>query len=142
MSHSKVILPPKPQQFISKQQLQVNSNLFPLRRIQKPSTPTSIFVYVVNIEAEKPKVRKWDDNLRVLRFFLVCTLSLDLVRALMTTNRSMRSLMEKRVHTMAKLCFTALKSCHLTMKSRLVASALYLLISRWLIDRLQFTNSW
>ncbi|TIB03328.1 hypothetical protein E3P96_01913 [Wallemia ichthyophaga] len=68
MSQS-VQLPAKPKQFISRNQATVTSNLFPMRRFPKDAPP-SIYVYDVTIEATKPKVRNWKDNLRAMRFFL------------------------------------------------------------------------
>ena len=70
MSHSKAILPPKPRPFVSKEQVKVSSNLFSLRRAGK-SAPATIYVYDVHIEAAKPKMRNWAENLRAMRFFLV-----------------------------------------------------------------------
>ena len=66
---SKLNLPAKPPLVQSGRPIQVTSNIFPLKRI--PNEVSQIFVYDVKIEAVKPKLRTWKENLRAMKYFLV-----------------------------------------------------------------------
>ncbi|TIB09100.1 hypothetical protein E3P92_03598 [Wallemia ichthyophaga] len=84
MSYSKVILPLKPKQFISNQQVKVSSNLFPLK--EKP-------------KADRPKIRSWNDILRAVKFFLVSALSLNLRPCCVANNEN-----QEREVTFGNMC--------------------------------------